>query len=287
MPPKKTSHKRADSPSRQSTAKRTFVLHLITAGGGNVVGDLMTAMITQFPDTVFQKTHHPFQDTLEKVKKTLSLIKGPNTLVVHALVDPRAKQRVRQACVPQHIAHYDLTGPLVHFLADHIGVLPSNDLSPMYQIDEDYFRRIEAVEFTMQHDDGLGLETLDGSEIVLVGLSRVSKSPTSIFLASRGYKTANVSISPQTGFPDELLNVKNKIVALTVQPKRLSEIRAARIQEKQCADIAYRNLPDVIREVIDAETEYRKRRYPILDITEMTVEQTAAKVLETLKIKRR
>jgi len=285
MAKKKTTSKKSAA-RKSSPAADTYFLHIITASGGTLMGDMLSTLLTQFPGVAFRKVHHPFCDTREKVEEALAGIDGRRALVVHALADPRSKAAVRRARVTLRIPHHDLTGPLVHFIADQVGVLPANDVTRLHATDESYFRRIAAMEFAMEHDDGLGLDQLDEAEIVIVGLSRVSKSPTSMFLASKGYKTANVSISPETGFPAELAKVKKKIIALTVQPKRLQEIRAARFGEIM-RGTSYSNLPDIIREVMEAEAEYHKRRYPVLDITELTVEQTAAKVLETLGIERR
>ena len=202
------------------------------------------------------------------------------------LVDAQAKAVVQDACQQKGIPFFDVTGPLVQFMAEHVGVSPANELSRLHEVNEKYFHRIAAIEFATEHDDGLGLATLNKADIVLVGVSRVSKSPTAIWLATHGYKTANVSITVETGFPPELDRVKRKTVALTMQPKRLQEIRVARMSQPKLADIGYHHLPTVIKEVMDAEREYRERAYPIVDVTTLTIEQTAATVLQKLGLTR-
>lgn len=161
-------------------------------------------------------------------------------------------------------------------------MMPADDLSRVHEVDEKYFQRVKALEFTTVHDDGAGLSTLGEADIVLVGPSRVSKSPTSMYLASLGYKTANVSITPATGFPKELAKVRKRIVAFTMQPRRLQQIRKECYPEEQLDGIAYHNLQDVIKELMEAEAEYRRRKYPVIDITNRTIEQVATMVLHQL-----
>ena len=138
----------------------------------------------------------------------------------------------------------------------------------------------------MEHDDGLGLGTLRDADVVIVGVSRVSKSPTSLYLASRGFKVANVSIAPETGFPKELARIsKKKIVAFTTQPKRLHEIRTERAKRMGSEGTSYHDLSGVIAEVMAAEAEYRKRGYAMIDVTHLTIEQTAAQIVEALGLR--
>ncbi|MGD9636475.1 MAG: kinase/pyrophosphorylase, partial [Pirellulales bacterium] len=192
------------------------------------------------------------------------------------------------ACVGERIPHFDATGPLFHFLADAVGALPQNDVSRLHRLDAAYRRRIEAMDFTLEHDDSLGLETLREADIVIVGVSRVSKSPTALYLGSRGFKVANVSIAPATGFPPVLAKIsKKKIIALTTQPKRLHEIRTERAKRMGSPGTEYDDLQGIIAELVAAEAEYRKRGYAMLDVTHMTIEQTAARILEALKLQPR
>lgn len=246
---------------------------------------MIRPILTQFTGVEFERVYHAFQDTHEKVRRTLDRIDHGRTLVLHALVDPDAKRLVRTACVRRRIPHHDLTVRLVQFIADNVGQLPADEVARLHRVDAAYLHRIEAMEFTSEHDDGAGLGTIDQADIVIVGISRVSKTPTSTYLASFGYKVANVSITPETGFPAELREVKKRVVAFTLQPKALREIRAERISHVK--DIAYHDMRSVIREVADAEAEYRKRGYPVIDITGKTIEQIAATILQKIKVKKK
>ena len=281
------SRKRAvrDKPVVRSSEQR-YTLHLVVAATGELVSGLAAVAVSQFPNVAFDVVTHPLQDNLEKLAATLDGLSGERPIVLHALADQAAKQLVRNTCVMRRIPHFDATGPLFNFLSDCVGAVPQNDVSRLHQLDAAYRRRIEAMDFTLEHDDSLGLDTLREADVVIVGVSRVSKSPTALYLGSRGYKVANVSLSPETGFPKSLARIsKKKVVAFTTQPKRLHEIRVERAKRMGSEGTAYDDLEQIIGEVMAAEQEYRKRGYPIIDVTDLTIEQTAAQILETLKLR--
>ena len=280
--------KKAQRGKKAPADTETYTLHLLAGSTGDLLTRLATMATTQFPDAEFEIVSHPLQDDVEKLEATLDELSGKRKIVLHALADKKSKTLVRKRCVVLHIPHYDVTGPLLNFISDCVGALPRNDISRLFQFDATYQRRIEAMEFALEHDDSLGLRSLPEAEIVIVGVSRVSKSPTMLYLSSRGFKVANVSISPETGFPEELDKTsKKKIVAFTSKPKRLHEIRSERARRIGSAGTDYEDLKSVVREVMNAEEEYRKRGYPIIDVTTLTIEQTAARILEELKLQPR
>lgn len=280
--------KAKNTPARGTPEEPTedaFKLHLIAAASGDLLYRLASVVITQFPGVPFQLTQHSLVHDREALKKVLRKVSSKRSIVLHALADPLAKQLVRERCAAKRVPEFDATGPLVDFVSDCVGRPPDNDVQRLLQLDEAYVRRINAMEFSLEHDDGLGLGTIDEAEIVIVGVSRVSKSPTAIYMGSRGFKTANVSISPQTGFPNELSKARRgRVVAFTLQPARLQQIRTQRMQGAGVEGTEYDDLRAVIREVMAAEAEYRKRGYPVIDITDMTIEQTAARILKLLKL---
>jgi [pyruvate, water dikinase]-phosphate phosphotransferase / [pyruvate, water dikinase] kinase len=277
------------NPSSKQAARpasnEVYTLHLIAAAAGELLSGLAAVAVSQFPEVKLEVVSHPLQNNLEKLTATLEKLSGPRPIVVHALADQAAKRKVRNTCVVRRVPHFDATGPLLNFISDCVGELPQNDVALLHQLDPAYQRRIEAMEFALEHDDGLGLRSLQEAQVVIVGVSRVSKSPTTLYLSSRGFKVANVSISPETGFPVELAKIPNKkIVAFTTQPKRLHEIRTERAKRMGAPGAKYDDLDSVIREVMDAEAEYRRRGYPIIDVSNLTIEQTSARILETLKL---
>ena len=268
-----------------NAADDRYTIHLISGSTGDLLFRLASVAETQFTGIEFEIVSHALADTHEKLEQVLAGITGPRTIVIHGLPDASAKQFVRSYCVRERLPHFDATGPLFDFMADCVGQLADNDLSVLHRVDAAYQKRIKAMEFAMEHDDGLGTATLKEADIVIVGLSRVSKSPTTLYLGSRSYKVANVSISPETGFPPELSRIgKKKIVAFTMQPKRLQEIRVERMKHAGAPGTDYDDLQSVIREVLECEEECRRRGYPIIDVTYLTIEQTAVQVLKVLKL---
>jgi len=281
---KRTHHTKPPAP----LSGDAYTIHLLAAATGELLNGLAAVAVSQFPGITFEVVSHPLQDDLEKLQATLDTLAGERQIVLHALADQAAKLLVRNSCVTQRIPHFDATGSLMNFISDCVGALPQNDVTRLHQLDAAYRRRIEAMDFTLEHDDSLGLGTLREAEIVIVGVSRVSKSPTALYLGSRGFKVANVSIAPQTGFPAVLAKVsKKKVVAFTTQPKRLHEIRMERARRMGSEGTDYDDLDKIIGEVMAAEAEYRKRGYVVIDVTQLTIEQTAAQILEALKVRPR
>ncbi len=280
--------------TRSPRRKPPFTLHLVSDATGTLARHMISAVLTQFPQLKVKQVYHVFNNRKDEIEKTINTFRSRNHIVFFALLDPEAKQAIHTACVERKIPHYDLTGSLVQFICDHTHTKPVNELTRLHQTDTGYFQRISAMEFTAQHDDSRGLNTLGQADIVIVGLSRVSKSPSSIYLGAMGFKVANVSITRETGFPPELDKVRKKTIAFTLQPRLLHQIRHKRVKsyqefatEHNLTDLSYCNLRSVVEEVVFAETEFRRRGYPILDITNMTVEETAANVLCVLGTNRK
>ncbi len=280
--------------SRKATT--SIECHLISVATGNFAWQIIKAVATQFPSVKVDLIAHSFVDSTPRLESVLKELKGKNVWVFHALMDPDSKRVVEQYCQRYKIPAYDIGGGVIQFFMEHSGKQPQRD--PIIDLDEGYFRRLDALEFTLQHDDSRRLESLPDANIILVGLSRVSKTPTSCYLGSMGFRVANVSIVPEHGLPAALkrANVKKKIVALTIQPKQLQQIRARRMAVNRFDkvitnannqdDFSYINLKRIIREVMDAESIYRTRKFKVVDITDQTVEVTATMVLETLGLQR-
>ena len=274
--------------SAKKQAKKTpYTLHIVSDATGSLANHMINAVLTQFPGLETRQVYHIFNNRKDEIEKTIRAFKPRRTLVFYALLDEESKQAIHVACVRLKIPHYDLTNSLVQFIMNHTGVLPAKDLSLLHRTDAGYLGRLEAMKFAAQHDDGQRLENLGDADVVIVGLSRLSKTPTAMYMGSLGVKVANVPIARETGFPRELTKVRKKVVALTMQPHLLSEIRGKRfaqyrrlLGENDSAHFRYCNVQSVADEVQYAEEEYRRRGYPIIDITRMTVEEIAASILK-------
>ncbi len=260
---------------------------------GNLANHIVSSALTQFPGADVEKVFHLFRDDEKKIAKTLHSIRSKSDLVFYAVVSPTHAGMIRQHCQQKGIGCMDLIGPIRDFFEQNLGVSPLDEADELFKIDDDYFKRIDAMEFTLQHDDSRRLDSIDQAEIVLLGISRVSKSPTSTFLGSLGYRTANVSVVPAFGLPPELNQCKGRVVALTMQPHVLRQVRqrrfeingfASKLAEKGDSNLNYVNPRDVTREVMDADSLYRKNRFPIVDVTGMTIEESAFQVLVALRL---
>jgi regulator of PEP synthase PpsR (kinase-PPPase family) len=254
---------------------------------------MIRAVLTQFKRGSFTIKNHTCLTNEDKVRKALAKITTrKRTLVLHALIDPDLKNLIDRHCDRKKIPHHDMTGTLVQFLADHSQQAPENDQSRLHRVNEGYHQRIEAMEYTAQHDDNRRIETAREADVVILGLSRTSKSPTSTFLSFQGYKVANIALAPQMELPKELKKIPpSRMVGLTMQPKRLAEIRQQRfaqfdkrIEETQGEQLEYGDLRSVIHEIMWLESTYRKLGIPMINVTSNTIEETAAQIIDLLNL---
>lgn len=271
-------------------ADGSFELHILSDATGGLASHMTHSVLTQFPKEAFRMRYHLFVRSEEDVRKHIGGVKGKGHLLLHRLLRPEHKALLQSLCREKGIPEYDVTGGLTEFVAKHTGLKPFLDPDRLHRADEQYFRRIAAMEFTAQHDDNRRMDSLDEADIVIVGLSRVSKSPTSTWLGSMGYKVGNVAIARETGFPRELEAVRDRTVAFTTRPRELWNIRRRRfdgfkqkISEQEIEQLPYYDLRSIVSEVAWAEKEYRARSYPIIDISGQTVEEVAARVVTLLR----
>lgn len=259
-------------------------LYLFSDSSGNLLEHFFNAILTQFPKGSFSLKTFPF---IKDEKTVAGLLKDlKEGIVFHGFASPKMKSAVASECAKGGLKSWDVTGPTVGFLEQASGLPASRTPKPFHRMNREYLNRMAALEFTMQHDDGRRIEDLHQAEIVLVGISRVSKSPTSLFLAYRGFRAMNVSIIPDAPLPEPLERHRRKnIVALTLQPKRLAEIRQRRFAKWELGKTDYQDVRAVIHEVMEAEKVYKKKGWPILDTTELAIEESSALILSKLNLK--
>lgn len=289
---KKRSSQSAKSPTRKKKkARRGKQIHVLTDGTGGLPRHFLTAILSQFPHIEKEPKYHIFCDTPAKTKEAFEAFVRRNSIVIHSFAETENKSTLIELAAANSIPCFDLTGSAVKFLAEQTGSDPVQDLDRVHAHDAHYFDRIDAWEYTMQHDDSRRLESIYKADIILLGLSRVSKTPTSAYLGWLGHRVANVSFTPDCGIPKEVMKCKKKVIALTMQPKQLSEIRGRRMQVNGFSDviaddpdgeIQYAGLRFTIQEVMRAEQLYKKMGVPVVDVTDSTVEETAARVLEII-----
>ena len=244
---------------------------------------MLTAFLTQFPAGTFAVQARSFLDSPRKVEAALREIASSPGIVMHAFVDPDVKRLIEQRCKSAGVPQCDLTGGFVEFLAGASGVTPTPDRRRLHHVGEAYRRRVKAVEFALEHDDGLGLETMRDADVVLVGVSRTSKTPTCIYLAQQGVKAGNVSLAMQVEPPAQLLDLPpSKVAALVIDPALLARIRSRRQAGWQMPDTSYNDEEAVRAEVQWSRRLFARQGWTIFDVTNQAIEETAARIMEKL-----
>jgi regulator of PEP synthase PpsR (kinase-PPPase family) len=244
---------------------------------------MLTAFLTQFPPGAIEVRARSFLDSLQKVEAAFAEIASVPGAVMHAVVDPAAKALVDRRCKDLSLGHCDLTGPFVEFLARTTGVSPAPDRHRLHDVDAAYQRRVKAVEFALEHDDGLGLDTLHEADVVLVGVSRTSKTPTCMYLAQQGYKAGNVALAMAVEPPRPLLALpREKVAALLIDPGQLARIRSRRQAGWHMPDTNYNEEDTVEAEVEWSRRLFARQGWTTFDVTNQAIEETAARVVERL-----
>lgn len=265
----------------------TTTVHVLSDSTGNLAHHILAALMTQFPPDAFRIRFWTFLRTPPLLAQALEGVEAEGGIIMHAVVGDEAKEQIAEFCRKKRIPCKDLTGLFVEFLAQQSGLAPSADWRHLHKVDDAYHRRIQAMEFTMQHDDGLGLETIDQADIVLVGISRTSKTPTSIYLSQLGYRAANYALAKEVPPPAQVLALpKSKVVGLVIDPMRLIEIRKTRQTEWNMASTSYDDVEHVREEVTWSRRLFAKQGWPILDVTHHAIEETAGRVLDLLHLPR-
>ncbi|MBC7784607.1 MAG: kinase/pyrophosphorylase [Burkholderiales bacterium] len=261
------------------------LVHVLSDSTGNLAKHMVAAFLTQFPAGTFGVRPWTFLQTEDRINHVLQTARREGGVIMHAMVMPGHKEIIRQFCQKNGIRCCDLTGAFVDFLMAACGKPATADLKALHEFSVDYSRRIDALDFTIKHDDGLGVERLREADVVLVGVSRTSKTPTCVYLAQLGYKAANVAIAIEATVPDELLEIKEKkIVGLVVDPWRLVEVRKTRSKGWNMGDTSYVDVEHVAEEVKWSKKLFAKQGWPVLDVTTTAVEETAARIVDLLKL---
>lgn len=267
------------------TAPELVHLHLVSDATGETNHQIARACLVQF-EGVRVKEHVwslvRTQGYLDKVVSGIEANRGP---VLFTLINSDLRQQLENACRRLDVPCIPVLDPILQALSDHLGLESRGRPGRQHEMDAAYFSRIEAMDFTLAHDDGQLLDDLEDADIIIVGVSRTSKTPTSLYLANRGFKTANVPIVPGVPVPDVLFELKRPlVVAFTTDPARLIQIRRNRVlMLKQREETDYVALERVRKEVADARQMFNRQGWPIVDVTRRSIEETAASVLQKLE----
>ncbi|MBB4658037.1 pyruvate, water dikinase regulatory protein [Parvularcula dongshanensis] len=266
-----------------------FHVHLVSDSTGETLNTLLKATTARF------ETAKPLEHVASLVRshvqldKVLSRIEQAPGLVMYTIVDAGMRRRLEVKCAELQVPAISVLDPLLNAFADYLGLEQTMRAGGQYELDEDYFRRIAAIDYTLAHDDGQMTWDLESADVVLVGVSRTSKTPTCMYLANRGIKAANVPLVPTSEPPGELFTVRHPLViGLSASPDRLASIRAKRLMGLAAHQDAesYTDEASVRDEVTRAKRLFTQNGWPVIDVTRRSVEETAARILTLLSARR-
>jgi regulator of PEP synthase PpsR (kinase-PPPase family) len=261
-------------------------LHIVSDSTGETATRLVHALEAQFPDQPFEEVRHPRVESVEDLELAVRRARGRPAVVFYTLVKPELRDAMRRACRRARVHYCDLLGQPIDAVSRVAGVAAQGRAGARAPLDAGYFRRIEAIEFAVKYDDGVG-GGLDEADVVLVGVSRTSKTPLSIYLGYLGYKTTNVPIVAGIEPPQDLFAVdQRKVVGLTIDANRLAEIRQARARNFGGAARQYSELVKIYEELALAEVVHRRLGCPVIDVSDLSIEETAQRVVRTVEQRR-
>jgi regulator of PEP synthase PpsR (kinase-PPPase family) len=259
-------------------------IFIVSGGVGTSGEQLVHTLLAQFPDDAVQVTTVAHVRHPDQVAEVLRQAQNMHALVVYTLVDPSLHAYLRREAGKMNVLAVDLMGPIMDWVTAKLGTAPKAQPGLYRKLHSEYFDRVAAIDFAMTHDDGKNPDGLPDADAVLVGVSRVGKTPLSLYLAVLGWKIANVPLVPQIPLPDELFSLDpQRVIGVTVEPDQLSEYRTRRQKLLGApGPSAYADPRAVYEEVEEALKVFRKGRFKIVDMTDKTIEQGADEIIRHL-----
>ena len=266
----------------------TYQIYLISDSTGETLDRIFTAIKAQFKNIDYKVHTFSFTRTENQILKILSdAEKNTNSIILYSVVDNNLAKCLAKNSDEKKIPCFGVLGDLILSFSKLLNQKASNQPSGQYALNEDYYKRIEAIQFTMNHDDGNLLKEIKKSDIILLGVSRTSKTPTAIYLANKGFKTSNIPLINKNSIP-KILKENPKItcvVGLSTEPERLVDLRKNRMNSlKETENSSYTDLEKIKKEVDDAKYTFKKYQWPSIDVTRKSVEETAASVIKIYEI---
>ena len=266
----------------------TYQIYLISDSTGETLDRIFTAIKAQFKNIEYKIHTFSFTRTENQILKILSdAEKNTNSIILYSVVDSNLAKYLAKNTDEKGIPCFGVLGDLILSFSKLLNQKASHQPSGQYALNENYYKRIEAIQFTMNHDDGNLIKEIKKSDIILLGVSRTSKTPTAIYLANKGFKTSNIPLVNQNSIP-KLLKENPKItcvVGLNTEPERLVDLRKNRMNSlKETENKSYTDLDKIRKEVDEAKNTFKKYQWPSIDVTRKSVEETAASVIKIYEI---
>lgn len=273
----------------QPGSQRFFHLHLVSDATGETLNTVAKAAAAQYAD--FRPIAHIYAlvRTPSQLNRALREIEEQPGIVLYTLINPDIRHHLEQQCETMGVPCLSILDPIISILAQYLNATSRPQVGGQHALNSDYFRRIDALNFTMAHDDGQSIEDLEKSDVIILGISRTSKTPTSIYLAQRGIRTANIPIVPGVPVPQKLMQVKVPvIVGLIASAERIAQIRRHRLLSlKESRSTDYIDPRQITDELMLMKTLCSNNDWPMIDVTRRSVEETAASIMNMLSESKR
>ena len=265
-----------------------FHLHLLSDSTGETLDAVAKAALAQFKGSEPIKHLWPMVRNARAMERILEEIEKKPGLVMFTLVNEDIREVLVKGCARLNMPYIPVMDAVMTALGKFLGEKAEAKPGRQHELNQEYFERIEAMHYTMAHDDGQAPRNLTQADVILLGVSRTSKTPTCIYLANRGIKAANIPVVPNCPLPEELFEIKDKlIVGVFTSPERLVQIRKNRLLSmKEKSNTSYADLHTVTEEVQAARRLYAQNGWPVIDVTRRSIEETAAAIMNLLSERR-
>ena len=269
--------------------KNLYQIYLISDSTGETLDRIFLALKAQFPNFEYETNHFSFTRT---ESQTLGILKqakeDKNSIILYTIVNSKLAKYLTEKAYERNIPCFGVLGDLILNFSKVLNQKASHQPSGQHILNEEYYDRIEAIQFTMNHDDGNQTDDIEKSDIILLGVSRTSKTPTSIYLANRGYKTSNIPLVNNNSIPSKVTekNFRPCVVGLVTEAERLYDLRKNRLNSlKEDQNSEYVNIDKIKDELSSARKLFKENNWPTIDVTRKSVEETAASVIKIYEIK--
>tara|TARA_Y100001970_G_scaffold113754_2_gene141847 strand:- start:661 stop:1488 length:828 start_codon:yes stop_codon:yes gene_type:complete len=269
--------------------KNLYQIYLISDSTGETLDRIFLALKAQFPNFEYETNHFSFTRT---ESQTLSILKQAkkekNSIILYTIVNSKLAKYLTEKAYERDIPCFGVLGDLILNFSKVLNQKASHQPSGQHILNEEYYDRIEAIQFTMNHDDGNQTDDIEKSDIILLGVSRTSKTPTSIYLANRGFKTSNIPLVNENSVPKKVTekNFSACIVGLVTEAERLYDLRKNRLNSlKEDQNNEYVNIEKIRDELNNSRKIFKENNWPVIDVTRKSVEETAASVIKIYEIK--
>ena len=266
-----------------------YNVYLVSDSTGETLDRIFLSLKSQFSGFEYDKKEYAFVRTEQQIDKIIKECNtSNNSLILYTIVETKLAKYISNQSEKNNVPCFGILGNLILSFSKLLNQKAIHKPSAQHVRDEDYYKRIEAIQFTMAHDDGKKVDDIKNADVILLGVSRTSKTPTSIYLANRGYKTINIPLVLNQQIPKDLItNKKICIIGLVADPERLADIRRNRVAIMKDHKLKeYTDLSFIKKELDDSKNLFKKNNWPIIDVTRKSVEETAASILKIIEIKK-